>query len=128
MADIEKLCSVFIKIRDARSNLKKEYDVAEARLKDQQDTISSCLLDTCKELNVSSLKTNAGTAFKTVKTRYWVNDWQAVEKFIVENNAFELMEKRIAQVAMKNWIEECPDNLPPSLTSDSKYQITIRRA
>ena len=128
MADIEKLCSVFIKIRDARSDLKKQYDIRDKELLAQQDAISGAILDLCKQLNVTSLKTAAGTAFRTIKTRYWVSDWQAVEKFIIDNNAFELMEKRIAQVAMKNWVDECPNNLPPSLNADSKYQVTIRRS
>lgn len=128
MADIEKLCSVFIKIRDARSDLKKQYDLRDKQLIAQQDAISGAILDICKDLNVTSLKTAAGTAFKTVKTRYWVSDWEATQKFIIENNAFELMEKRIAQNAMKNWVDECPNNLPPSLNEDSKYQVTIRRS
>ena len=62
-----------------------------------------------------------GNAFRTVKTRWWVSNWAVVETFIEDNNAFELVKKRIAQVAMKNWMDECPYNLPPSLNLDSLY-------
>jgi hypothetical protein len=125
--DVEKLCKVFVKMRDARAELKRAFDKRDEEIKTQQEAINACLLDVCKDLKVDSLKTSSGTAFRTVKTKYWVSDWEAVEQFIIDNDGFELMEKRIAQNAMKQWAEDYPENLPPSLNVDSRYAITIRR-
>jgi hypothetical protein len=127
MADVEKLCAVYVKIRDARTELKRAFDKRDEELKTQQETINGLLLDMCKELNVSSLKTAAGIAYKTLKTRYWVADWDAALQFIKDNDAFELLERRLAQNAIKDWAEANPENLPPSLNTDSRYAITIRR-
>ena len=125
--DVEKLCAVFVKIRDERSKLTKAYEKRDEELKAQQELINSAILDLCKLLNVDSFKTAAGTAFKTIQTRYWPGDWELVEKYIMEHSAFELMEKRLAQNAVKSWIEDYPDNPIPSLNAESKYKITIRR-
>jgi len=125
--NVEKLCAVFVKIRDARTELKRVFDKRDEELKAQQEAINSAILDICKELNVESLKTAAGTAFRTVQTRYWVSDWEAAEAYIIEMGGFELMEKRLAQNAVKAWVEEFPFHPIPSLNADSRYKITIRR-
>jgi hypothetical protein len=89
--------------------------------------LNAVLLEECRTLNVDSLKTTSGTAFKTTKQKFWVSDWQAVEMFIYENRAFDLLEHRLAQTAAKTWTKENPDRPIPSLVVDSKYAITIRR-
>jgi hypothetical protein len=85
------------------------------------------LLDLCKDLGVESLKATSGTAFKTVKERIFVSDWQAVEMFIYENQALDLLEHRIAQNAAKTWMKDFPDKPIPSAVVDRKFDITVRR-
>jgi len=125
--DVNKVVKVFLKIREAKSRLTREYDAAIAKLDEQQALLNNALLDECKTLNVESIRTEAGTAFRTIKKRYWVNDWAAVEMFVYENQALDLLERRIAQNAAKTWTDENPDKPIPSLIVDSKYSITIRR-
>jgi hypothetical protein len=47
---------------------------------------------------------------------------------MIENNAPELLEKRIQQTHMKEFLEENPDVLPAGLNVDSQYTITVRRS
>jgi hypothetical protein len=44
-----------------------------------------------------------------------------------ENNAMELLERRIHQSNMKQFLEENPETHPAGLQRDREYQITIRR-
>jgi hypothetical protein len=48
-------------------------------------------------------------------------------KFIVEHKVPELLEKRIQQTNMKQFLEEHPELLPPGLNVDSEYTVTVRR-
>jgi hypothetical protein len=50
-----------------------------------------------------------------------------MHKFILENELPEFFEKRLNQTAVKEYIEENPDMLPPSLEQTSEYQITVRK-
>jgi hypothetical protein len=50
-----------------------------------------------------------------------------MNRFIVENEAVDLLEKRIHQGNMKQFLEENPEVLPPGLNADSEYSITVRR-
>jgi hypothetical protein len=48
-------------------------------------------------------------------------------RFVVENNAPDLLEKRLHQGNVKQFIENNPDLVPPGLNVDSEYSITVRR-
>ena len=124
----DRLTDAYIKIRDKRSTILQEYERQDNELKEQLEIISNQLLDICRETGVESLRTSAGTVSRTVKSRYWTNDWGNMYEFIMQNNAPQLLEQRIHQTNMKAFLTENPDVLPAGLNQDSKYTITVRRA
>lgn len=124
----DKLAKVYLKIRDKRSALKKEYEDADAALEEQQSILSSQLLEMCKATGADSMRTEHGTVIKGKQTRYWTGDWAAMHKFILENEVPHLLERRVAQGAMAEWLENNPDKLPPGLNTDSKFVISVRRS
>jgi hypothetical protein len=48
--------------------------------------------------------------------------------FIKEHDAFGLLEKRLHQTNMKDFLNENPDALPMGLNVESEYTIVVRRA
>lgn len=124
----EKMVEIYIKMRDKRSQLSKAFDEEDGRIKAQQDMIAEQLLELCKETGAEGLRTPAGSVFKTVKTRYWTSDHKSMKEFILENDAFELLEQRVHQTNMKNFLEEHPDKFPKGMNIDSKYSVMIRRS
>lgn len=124
----DQLAEVYIKIRDKRDALKRQFEEEYSKLESQLDIISAEMLELCKENNADSIKTPAGTIMRRVDTRFWTNDWDSFYEFVQENDAYALFEKRIHQGNMKQYLEENPDLLPKGLMSDSKYKITVRRS
>jgi len=123
----EQLVTVYIKMRDALVKLQREFDEKEGAIKAQQDIVTQALLEMCKEMGAEGLRTPAGSVFKTVKTRYWTSDWGSMKQFIKDNDALDLMEQRVHQTNMKNFLEENPTLMPPGMNVDSRYSITVRR-
>jgi hypothetical protein len=124
---VDKLVSVFIKMRDERDRVKREMEKQITDIEEQMKVISAELLDICKETGADSFRTPFGTAYRTLKERYWTNDWESFHKFMQQNGAMELLERRIHQSNMKQFLEENPDLHPAGLQRDREYQITIRR-
>lgn len=124
---VEKLTKVFIKIRDKRSELSAKFKEEDGILAEQQDKIKRALLDYCKEQGVDSVRTPAGLFYRTVKQRYWTNDWESMQKFIMEHNVPEFFEKRLNQTNVKQFIEENPDLVPAGLNVDSEYVVSVRK-
>ena len=125
---LSKLTEVYIKIRDARSELKHKFEEQDALLADQAKLLEVTMLDTCKELGADSIRTQHGTIIRSVKSRYWTNDWDSMYTFIREQGAFGLLEKRLHQTNMKQFLEENPMFHPAGLNVDSEYTVIVRRS
>lgn len=127
-ANTEKAVKAYIRMRDARSALAAKYEAEDKAIKDQMEQVEAYLLETCKSVGANSLKTGAGTVIRNVKTRYWTSDWEAMHEFIRENNALDLLERRVAQNAMTDFLKQNPDKMPKGMNVDSKYTVVVRRS
>lgn len=124
---LDKLARVYRKIRDQISTLTKEYDTQVEVLKAQQEEIKNAMKDQMQALGVTSVRTPQGTVVMSVKTRYSTADWDSFKKFVVEQDALDLFEKRIAQGNMKQFLDENPGVVPPGLNSNAEYDISVRK-
>jgi len=124
---VEKLVKVYLKMNARLGEIRAAYDAEEKALKAQMSQVKALLLNYCKVQNVESVKTTEGLFYRSVTTRYWTNDWESMGRFVVENNAPDLLEKRLHQGNVKQFIENNPDLVPPGLNVDSEYSITVRR-
>ena len=124
---VEKLTKTYIKIREAKAALKAAFDKEEESLQEKLDAIKRALLDYCKQHGVESVRTSEGIFYRSTKTRYWTNDWDSMNRFILEHEVPEFYEKRLNQTTVKQFLEENPDVLPPGLNMDSEYVITVRK-
>ena len=129
MGDItpDKLTKTFLKIRAKRSLLTAEFKKEDDKLQQQLDRVKQAMLDHCERHNVQSVKSSEGLFFTSSKTKYWASDWDAMHTFIKEHNVPELLDKRINQTNMKDFLEENPDKLPDGLEISQETSISVRK-
>lgn len=125
---LEKLTRVYIKMREKKAEISQELEAKMSEMDEKMKTVKTAILDHMKELGAESLRTDAGTVYRTVRTTYSTNDWDSMNKFILEHSVPELLEKRIHQTNMKVFLEEHPDVLPPGLNANMEYSVTIKRS
>ena len=118
---IDKLIKIYIKMREAKKDLEKQAFGVE----EQMDVVRGKILEACNAVGASSLKTPFGRVVRTVKTDYSTSDWSSMHQFMKENDALDLVQRRIHQTNMKTFLEEHPDKLPPGLNADRRYDITV---
>lgn len=123
----DALVLAYRKIRDAIHEKEEAHKAEIAELKAQQDVVADALLALCNEQNLDSIRTPAGTVTRTTNTRYWTNDWESMHQFIKEHDALYLLEQRIHNGNMKQFLEDNPDDLPVGLNADTKYVIRVRK-
>jgi hypothetical protein len=126
--DMDKLAAVYIKIRDKRAVAKKEFDERDKGLEEQMQIVADEMLEACKRIGADSIKTPHGTIIRSVKSRYWTNDWDSMYTFIEEQGAFGLLEKRLHQTNMKDFLSENPDLYPVGLNVENSYTVVVRRS
>lgn len=126
--DANELVKVYIKIRDAKAAKSAEMEAELSALQEQMDLVEQELLEICKATGQDGGKTQFGSFTRSVKTRYWPSDWDAMYRFIKEHDAPELLERRVSQTNFKEFLQANPDKLPEGMNVESKYSITVRRA
>lgn len=120
---LDTLCKIYVKMRNKISELNKEI----AQIEEQKEQISIAMRDQLKSLGIQSVRTDHGTVTVVKKTRFYTQDWDSFKQFVLENQAVDLLERRIAQTNMTQFLEENPGLVPPGLNAESKFDVSVRK-
>lgn len=120
---LDRLVRIYMKMRASIQELDAQIEAVKA----QQQEVSNEIKDRMRAMGTKSLKTDFGTVSLTEKTRYYTHDWDSFKQFVVQHDALDLLEKRIAQGNMRTFLEENPALVPPGLNSDTEHTVSIRK-
>ena len=124
---LDKLARVYLKIRNRLGTLTKDYETQYEELKAQQTEIQNAMKDQMLKLGSSSIKTSEGTIMLGQKVRYYTDDWDSFKSFVLEHEALDLFEKRIAQGNMVSFLDENPGVVPAGLNSMTEFTVSVRK-
>lgn len=124
---LNKLARIYLKIRTSMQELEKQHEAAIAVLEEQRDEVASAMKEQLLASGSKSVRTDSGTVMITQKTRYYASDWEEMKKFILENEAVELLEKRISQTNMAQFLEQQPEKVPAGLNSVTSFEVSVRK-
>ena len=127
MIDMDDLSQQYLRIRQKREILKERFLSEDGELEKSMAESEEQLLNTLNEANSNSMSTNSAVIMRSVRKRYMPTNWDAVYKLIDKHKAFALLEKRVHNGNMKDFLEEHPDEYPAGLNVDSRYAVTVRR-
>jgi hypothetical protein len=125
--DIDQLIRVYINVRASRDEKVEKHKEEIQRLDEKMALIQEKLLEEFRQTNADSVSTSSGTAYRKRKTTYSTHDWESFYNFVNDKKAPELLQKRIHQGNMKEWLEKYPTDLPIGLNTTSEFTITVRR-
>lgn len=125
----EELVEAFIALRDQREKLLHEYEAADKLLKAEQTQLEQALLQICNQINADSIKTPRGTVMKKLNERFFCDDWDNFYRFVLENEAVQLLERRIHQSNFREFMKDSVgDGLPPGVNVMREYGVSVRKA
>ena len=129
MEDItpDKLTKAYIKIRAERSALSAQFKETDGELSRKLDRLKQAMLDHCERHNAESVRTSEGLFYRSIKTKYWTSDWDAMHNFIKEHNVPELLDKRLNQTNIREFLEENPTLVPDALNTETELVISVRK-
>ena len=123
---IDDAVEKYVELRDFLKIESKKFNDLEEEVKGQLAQISMWLRDKGDALGVDSFKTSSGTAFRTVKTSYRVQDWNEFIGWIKETGNFQCLEHRVAKLATKE-IHDDLGEVPPGIYFSAEVEFSIRR-
>ena len=129
VGDTDQLVEAYLLIRSERDKLRNEYELADAKLKEDMAKLEMVMLDMCNAVNADSLKTRHGTVMRKLNERFFCQDWDNFYKFVLDNEAVQLLERRIHQSNFKEFLRENEnDGLPPGVNVMREYGVSVRKA
>lgn len=125
----EVLVEAYINVRSQREKLLREYEIADAALKEDLRRLEVALLDICNTVNADSIKTTHGTVMRKMNERFFCNDWDNFYRYVLDNKAVQLLERRIHQGNFKEHMREVEgDGLPPGVNVMREFGVTVRKS
>ena len=125
---LDELVKIYLTIRSARERMMAEWKAQDKTLEDEMKVLEQTFMVTCNESNAKSIRTNNGTVIRKLNERFTVADGESWRKFVLENEAVDLMEARIHQGNFKEFIKERKDEgLPPGVNVMREFTIVVRK-
>lgn len=124
----DDLVQAYLALRMERDSLKRDYEMKDEDVKSQMALLEQELLKICNDTNATSIKTNKGTVIRKLNERFFCSDWDNFRDFIVDNQAVDLLERRIHQGNFKEFMSQHEgDGLPPGVNVMREYGVTVRK-
>ena len=126
--NLDELVKIYLTIRNEREKLKSSWEVKDGELEQEMKLLEQSMLTVCNDTNASSIRTESGTVIRSLKERFTTNDWDNFKKFVLDNEAIDLLERRIHQGNFKEFMAEHKDEgLPPGVNVMREFTIVVRK-
>jgi len=126
--NLDELVKIYLTIRTEREKLKSGWEVEDGELEQEMKLLEQSMLTVCNDTNASSIRTESGTVIRSLKERFTTSDWDNFKKFVLDNQAIDLLERRIHQGNFKEFMAEHKDEgLPPGVNVMREFTIVVRK-
>lgn len=126
--DLAKVIETYIKIRDARGVLKREFEAKDAELKGDLEKLEGFMLGHLNQHGMESVRTEAGTFYRQEDIRPNIVDDVAFYTWVKENDAFDALERRVKKTFVSEFMETHEGGLPPpGINVSREYVVRVRR-
>ena len=123
---VDDVVAAYLKLRNKKEAIEAEMKDQVKVLKEKMEQFEAWIKEQADAQGVTSFKTKHGTAFLTTTDYANVADWDAVLGFIRENEAYDMLEKRISKVAVRGYID-ATKAVPPGVNYGTKLEVNIRK-
>jgi hypothetical protein len=123
---VDSVIGAYMVLRRNKEKIEAQAKVDVDKIKLDMGKIESWVKQQADTMGVTSFKTKHGTAFLTTTDYANVADWDAVLGYIRENEAFDMLERRVSKTAVRGYIE-LNKVVPPGVNYGTKLEVNIRK-
>ena len=124
--NIEDVIKGFVSLRDKKAALKKKHAEELAPYTENMMKIEGWLMKDLQSRKVQSQKTAEGTAFIQKFTKATVRDRDAFLQHVKENDAWDLIENRVAKSVVEDHLENTGEVIP-GVHYEKTLVVRVRR-
>lgn len=123
----EDIVRDYITVKDERDAFSKEADriIEEYDAKLEEGAIE--LLARLNTQKTDSFAVLGHTVYKHTDVRPMAEDWDTIYRWIVKNEAFDLLEKRLKKTFVEEYMAANKGRTPPGMSTVKKFVAKVRR-
>lgn len=124
---VDKKVGQFVQIRDMIRKVKERHEQELKEFLEVQAQLQGWLEAFMTNSGSTGVKTAHGTCYKSTRFTASLADPDAFMKFVIANNAYDLLDRRANAVAVKDYVKENNGNLPPGVNLNAISSVGVRR-
>ena len=124
-ATVDKRVEQYIKIRAHLKELDEAHEKVRAPFVEIQNVLQGWMQEFLTRTGSESVKTKHGTCYQSTRYTASLADPDAFMKFVIENNMFELMDRKANATACRDYVEE-HKTLPPGVNISAIKTVGVR--
>jgi hypothetical protein len=123
---IKEVVTAYMKLRAQKDALETQIESKVKEIKGKMDKMEAWLKVQMDAEGLTSVKSDAGTAFLTTTDYATVESWDATLQFIREHDAFDLLNKAVNKTAVRAYIEQ-NKAVPPGVNYGTRLEVSVRK-
>ena len=123
---VDSVIKKYMKLREEKTAVEAEIKERVDKIKADMAKLEAFLKAKMDADGLTSFKSEHGTAFLTTTDFANVEDWDAVLRFIREEEAYDMLEKRVSKTAVRGYIDANKE-VPPGIRYGTKLDVNIRK-
>lgn len=127
MIDVAKRIEQFVKLRDLIKSKDDEHKKAMKPFRETLEQLNSVLLAHLNSINGDSVSTESGTVYRTEKKSASIADAQAFMDYVIQNQAWDLLDRKANVTAVEEFIKSQAAP-PPGVNFSSTSVAGVRRS
>jgi hypothetical protein len=127
--DMAALAAAYVKIRNAKHDVKAKADAEIAELDAKLETLANAALSHMNAHGMDNIKTEAGTLYRQEQVKPNIADDKAFYDWIVANDAVaDALERRVKVGFVKEFMDNHDGLPPPGVSVAREYVVRVRKA
>lgn len=125
--DLEKRTAQYVQLRDKIKKLEEEHKQSIKPYKEALEKLEGIMMQALDDTKSTSIKTNAGTFFKSIVGAASVADKTEFQRFVIGGSHWELLDWKANKTAVQGLVDET-GSPPPGVNYTTRVNINVRRA
>lgn len=121
-----KVIKAYLALRAEKEAIDNEAKAKTDDIKTKLGKFEAWIQAEADKTGVQSFKTEHGTAFLTTTDFAGVGDWDAVLAFIKNNEAYDLLERRVNKTAVRSYMD-AHRAVPDGVNFGTKISVNVRK-
>jgi len=125
--NIDDAIDMFVRIRDKKKELQDDHKEQLKPFNEGLKKLEAILIDHLNNSGAESIRGTHGTVYSITRTSAKVDNWDDVLQYILDNELYHMLEKRVSKGAVEEYVEANGEP-PPGVAITSDATVGVRRA